>query len=180
SGITIRHGYTACADLVCDNDSGGGIFMDAIFTGGNSLGPTLTLTDCVIEENTAVGGGGGIYVGGQVKLIHSIVADNTASFGGGISVQPGGLSLTVKNSAISGNSAGQGGGISLYIQGGVAHKSRTARSAATTRGNLAAEFTSSTRETCGSTSSTAPFRSTAALTMEAVYTRTAEQPACST
>jgi CSLREA domain-containing protein len=118
SGITIRHGYTACADLVCDNGSGGGIFMDAIFTGGNSLGPTLTLTDCVIEENTAVGGGGGIYVGGQLTLIHGIVADNTASFGGGISVQPGGLSLTVENSAISGNSAGQGGGISLYIQGG--------------------------------------------------------------
>jgi len=86
SGITIRHGYTACADLVCDNGSGGGIFMDAIFTGGNSLGPTLTLTDCVIEENTAVGGGGGIYVGGQLTLIHSIVADNTASFCGGISV----------------------------------------------------------------------------------------------
>ena len=118
SGVTIRHGQTVCADLMCSYTAGGGIFADAIFIGGNSLGPTLTLTGCVIEENAAVAGGGGISAeGGQLTLINSIVANNTGSYGGGIAMETG-LTLVVRNSAISGNSAGQGGGIFLSIEGG--------------------------------------------------------------
>jgi CSLREA domain-containing protein len=120
SGITIRHGSTAttCSAVPCYDVDGGGIYSSMIFTNGQWQGAILTLTNCVIEENSAFAGGGGIYVGGQLTLINSAVANNTANFGGGIAVQPGGLSLVVKNSTVSGNSAGQGGGIFVYIQGG--------------------------------------------------------------
>jgi CSLREA domain-containing protein len=118
SGITIRHGSSPCSDLICAHTDGGGIYSSIIFFNGQSRGATLTLTDCVIEDNSTSVGGGGVYAGRQLTLINSVVADNTASFGGGIAVQPGSVSLVVKDSTISGNSAGDGGGISLYIQGG--------------------------------------------------------------
>ena len=108
SGITITGG---------SDDNGGGIY---------NLG-TLTVTNCVISDNTVNESGGGIYNAGILTVTNSSILNNstpeeysclvpyTSSYicfacrGGG--VYNAGGDLTVTNSTIAGNSAVYGGGI---------------------------------------------------------------------
>jgi hypothetical protein len=101
SGVTIEHGSSLL---------GGGIFNDG----------TLTLTDCLISNNT-VGNqlGGGIFNAGTLTLTTSTVSGNAAVVSGEIG-EGGGIynylgTVTLINSAVSGNTAGtqsgDGGGI---------------------------------------------------------------------
>ena len=81
--------------------SGGGVFL----TGG-----TLTLlNNSQVLSNTAVinatGAGGGIYVNqGTVNLTDSIIARNSARFGGGISMNQATAQVIINNSQILNNS----------------------------------------------------------------------------
>lgn len=124
------------------NQAGGGI--DNGVNTQFPLGAKLTLTDCVVSENTAgsigaSGRGGGIANDGTLRLTNSVVSGNTAirqdgaqasrtrraaprdiiigfpSNGGGIITHGGTLALT--NSEISGNTADFGGG-GIYRRGG--------------------------------------------------------------
>jgi hypothetical protein len=74
----------------------------------------LTLNGVAIIGNTATDAGGGMALGsfGQVTLVNSIVAENTAAAdGGGISSNAS--LLTLVNSTVSGNQAVEGGGIQI-------------------------------------------------------------------
>jgi hypothetical protein len=107
-GLTIEHG---------SSQLGGGIFNAG----------TLTLTSCVISNNTlGIQYGGGIFNSGTLSLINSTVSGNSVAasgemvYGGGIYIDQGTVSLT--NTTVSNNTAGGsqssdswGGGI--YNQG---------------------------------------------------------------
>lgn len=106
SGLTISNGNAGTGD-------GGGILNDG----------TLTITNCHITGNTAVGGGGiSNTLGNLLTLTQSTVSNNTAtgsSTGGGIASFGG---TTIANSTISGNIAtgsggGNGGGLRLSSAG---------------------------------------------------------------
>ncbi|MEW6159672.1 MAG: choice-of-anchor Q domain-containing protein [Verrucomicrobiota bacterium] len=118
SGLTITEGFGA---------TGGGVVNSA----------NLTLSNCVIAANSAIGpGGGGIANSGNLKVISSLVLSNSASgvdvptysmgsdvptsaFGGGI--HHSGSGLLISNSIIAGNAVrgGNGGGVEGvgYFQG---------------------------------------------------------------
>jgi CSLREA domain-containing protein len=98
-------------------------------TGGNSpadggaisnRSPQLVLTNVVVQGNTCMGSGGGVYSGwaGEVTIESgSVIADNSAGqnfYGGGLSVSV----LTMTESSVTGNSSGVGGGISTGMDGG--------------------------------------------------------------
>jgi len=86
-----------------------------------------TVSDNIITDNTALGGGGGIAVEfGSPRIIGNKIQNNTQGAGsggiggGGISV--GGIGTTqILNNVISNNSwtSGNGGGISLFASGAV-------------------------------------------------------------
>jgi hypothetical protein len=85
-------------------DAGGGIF---------SVSGALTLTNCTVTGNTAIGtegGGGGISVfNGTVTLTNTTVSDNTAiEDGGGILSKYS--EVILRNSTVSGNTAFDDGG----------------------------------------------------------------------
>ena len=105
-GMTIRHGKPTVAEA---GFFGGGIY---------AASKNLTLTDLVIEENTATQGGG-LYIlgnnGGPDTLSNLVVQNNTATnvYGGGISIEAAVVDLT--NIVLTGNSVvGRGGGLSAY------------------------------------------------------------------
>ncbi len=86
-------------------DYGGGIYNNG----------TLTIEECIIDNNTADcawgEGGGGIANGGSLTIINSVISNNSSSWhGGGIMNISGDASLTVLNSKIIDNTADQGGG----------------------------------------------------------------------
>jgi CSLREA domain-containing protein len=97
SGLTITRGQLVTS---VGNSLGGGIYTTA----------TLTLTDCTISNNSAIGGGtdtktyyafgGAIYNHGNLTLVRCTVTGNLAQGG----------SPTARNNAVSG-SGGVGGGI---------------------------------------------------------------------
>lgn len=78
------------------------------------FGPGLALFDTIIQGNTSVGDGGGIYASGPVYLSGVTLSNNSSgSNGGGIYNENRWMHLV--NSTISGNlAAGNGGGIYLY------------------------------------------------------------------
>jgi hypothetical protein len=85
--------------------AGGGIF---------SSEATMTLTDCVVRENTADGLGAGIYSTGSTVLQHCILNGNTSRFDAGGGIFNGGT-ITVENSTFYFNKcATYGGGITTY------------------------------------------------------------------
>jgi uncharacterized protein (TIGR03437 family) len=120
SGLTISNGNAGTGD-------GGGILNNG----------TLTITNCHITGNTAVGGGGiSNTLGNLLTLTQSTVSNNTAtgsSTGGGIASIGG---TTITNSTISGNivtgsGGGNGGGLRLSSAGAsIANSTITNNSAA--------------------------------------------------
>jgi hypothetical protein len=100
-------------------------------TGALSNSGTLTLTDSVVSDNPVSGihneatltvervtvrrnsdvAGGGIVSFGQLTVIDSTIADNSANLGGGVAVLSG--SATLRNSTISGNTAVSAGGLAV-------------------------------------------------------------------
>jgi hypothetical protein len=97
------------------------------FIGGGLLNSgTLSMTNCTVSDNRAVGmaeervGGGGLYnAGGTLALTNCTVSRNSAT-GGDYLTAGGGLcnanaTLSMTNCTVSGNSADQGGGLAnLY------------------------------------------------------------------
>jgi CSLREA domain-containing protein len=73
----------------------------------------VRLTNCVVADNSATFGGG-ILGFGRLTLTHSRISGNSARFGGGGINNAGDGVLTLTNSTVSGNSTteGEGGGIS--------------------------------------------------------------------
>ncbi|MEP6819542.1 MAG: choice-of-anchor Q domain-containing protein [bacterium] len=102
SGLTINNGVS--------HNSGGGVGVD---------GGALTLTDCVIADNFAPGGGGGISFFGNAKLKVTNCKFNgnvtTFSDGGGILVTTGEAEAEITNCTFNDNSANIGGGISAGL-----------------------------------------------------------------
>jgi predicted outer membrane repeat protein len=109
-GMTIRHGKPSI------EEHGGGIMNHG----------TLTLRDCAVSDNIAIGGGG-ICNSGALKLVNSSVSNNAAvdtappgifACGGGGGIRSGKGTLALINSTVSGNQAGTryrgaGGGIRI-------------------------------------------------------------------
>ncbi len=95
--------------------SGGGIYADGL----------LTVSDTLIEENTALVDGGGIYSLHEATITRSIVSSNKAALtGGGLCSEyqsSDGNRLHVTETTVDGNSAKSGGGIynrgEMIIQG---------------------------------------------------------------
>ena len=82
---------------------------------GVNNGGTLTVSDCVVSNNAATYGGGGIgNNGGNVTISNCTFNDNSASnnYGGGIYSFYG--AVTISGSTFTGNSAGDGGGICIF------------------------------------------------------------------
>jgi predicted outer membrane repeat protein len=113
-GMTIQHGKPSLQD-----EHGGGIYNYG----------TLTLENCVVTDNIAIGGGG-ICNDGELMLINSTVSNNTAvdtaspgvfACGGGGGIRSGKGTLTLVNTTVSGNQAGtryrgEGGGVRVGCQ----------------------------------------------------------------
>jgi hypothetical protein len=88
---------------------------DGFLGGGIYNGGTLTLVDSLLTMNTALSGGGIMNASGTVTLDDSIVSKNTAEIGGGIYTTHGRVTL-LNGSSITDNDAagpepGTGGGI---------------------------------------------------------------------
>jgi len=128
------------ADNTCQG-IGGGIFnlkhmsvLDSTFTHNaagsgaglalNKTGASATIVGCTIAANSSGGQGGGIVLGGgQLTLINSTVANNSALSGGAI-VTPG--SFTAINDTIADNTAGRGVDVAgLLVDGGSTHLDNT-------------------------------------------------------
>ena len=146
SGVTITGGEGGGTSLGANADSGGGIFNAGILTmndavvtnnstrsqgiggGGifNAGGATLTLTNCIVSNNTAGGGtiqqsgpitGGGIRNASSalLSLINTTVSNNSAQVGGGIWNNG---TVYVTGSTFSANSAGVGISTMAVLEGG--------------------------------------------------------------
>ena len=146
SGVTITGGEGGGTSFGSAADNGGGIFnlgilnlSDAVITnnstrsqgiggGGifNASGATLTLTNCIVSNNTAGGGtiqqsgpitGGGIRNASSafLSLTNTTVSNNSAQVGGGIWNNG---TVYVTGSTFSENSAGVGISTTAVLEGG--------------------------------------------------------------
>src|SRR5262245_36381327 len=102
NGVIVNFGTLTLTDSVVRENLLGGIYNQG----------TLTVENVVIRGNSGSGIGGGIASLGQLTVIGSTIADNSADFGGGVLVSHPG-SATLRNSTLSGNSAAYGGGIGV-------------------------------------------------------------------
>ena len=104
SSLVMKNVLVDNNDLVGSNaNSGGGISIE-------NHGPTLTLENLTVTNNTSVSDGGGLYIDSPGTISKSVFAQNTAvNLGGGI--DNNGSSLTVSESLLSGNSGEYGAGI---------------------------------------------------------------------
>jgi len=101
--MTIRHGNSGGA-------GSGGIYADAV----------LTLERVTVTDNTAATNfGGGVYLeqNRSLTLTDSIVANNTAIGGAGIYTTPN-ATVTITDSTISGNTATTGSGAGIWVRDG--------------------------------------------------------------
>jgi CSLREA domain-containing protein len=118
-GIFNDDGTLTLADCtINDNraEAGGGIWNEA---------GDVTLTNCTLNGNEGVGGGGGIYQwsDGLLSVTDSVIEENTANFGGGIYSNVGTVDVTgsgifnyigsvgLENSTVAGNHANIAGGL---------------------------------------------------------------------
>ncbi|MFN0073541.1 MAG: right-handed parallel beta-helix repeat-containing protein [Chloroflexota bacterium] len=104
ANVEIRHGAASFA--------GGGINVQP--------GATLVGLRILVKANRAVlpghdGQGGGISNYGTVTLSRSAIIDNTADYGGGLLVWPGG-NATLTNTTVSGNRGLQYGGSGVFAR----------------------------------------------------------------
>lgn len=161
SGLTITGGNGVGA---LNNGYGGGLYsqgrltvLNCVITGNTTTGSFsggggiyhyrnhrspfagwLTVTNSLITNNTAKNGGGITAIGGTLTLTGSTVANNSADLraftrGGGIQIEDGDGSIT--NSTISGNHADNSGG---YSGGGIyAYETGLTLTATTITGNTA-------------------------------------------
>jgi hypothetical protein len=113
-GIRVGRGATmnVVASVISDNFSsflGGGVFVD--------VDGMLVLNQSAVLDNQAVDGGGVFLVKALVEVEDSVIAGNTADFGGGIFNDNGGVTHVV-GSSISRNTASRwGGGIGNFSFG---------------------------------------------------------------
>ena len=113
SVMTIQNG--SAVGLPFMSGSGGAFLLGSGGIGATPASGRLTLTDCVVANNSTAGNstardGGGLYnKGGSLMLIRTNVIANSASNCGGIGNEAGILSLT--DSTVSLNAAAQGGRI---------------------------------------------------------------------
>lgn len=116
-GITINAQGDPNAVYLYGNDGTEELIMKRVTITGASnsglvvYGGSLQLEDAVVEGNQSTNGGGIDVRIGTLKLLRTIVRNNTASSAaGGVNVEYG-ATATITNSTISGNSAAQGGGM---------------------------------------------------------------------
>ena len=110
SNVTLRNGRIAgpCAGTEC---FGGGILTE--FQGDN---PALTLTHCILSDNSADEGGGIYAYAGTLIISDCTVSNNVASSrGGGINFLTD--RLTIIDSTLDNNSAVRSGGGGIYLGG---------------------------------------------------------------
>jgi len=109
SALTIRNGRAPTTTF----EPGGGLYHVG---SGCSGGSNLSLSDVVVEGNTAYDGGG-LFVNGTVfTLTRSIVRANTAFNGGGLRADTS--VPIIRDSQVYSNSATQWGGGLMFDQGG--------------------------------------------------------------
>jgi CSLREA domain-containing protein len=87
--------------------------------GGIVTSGVMTVTRSVIADNSATSGGGGILLGagGEITLIESTLSGNTTTSGGGAGINAFGAKITLIASTVSGNiesGVGGGGGIRIF------------------------------------------------------------------
>ncbi|MBP5622876.1 MAG: fibronectin type III domain-containing protein, partial [Thermoguttaceae bacterium] len=69
----------------------------------SNISGSLSVTNCIISDNTALNSGGGIYAVGDVTITNTSIVGNTAPFSGGGVLVSG--SVTITNCIISSNTA---------------------------------------------------------------------------
>ncbi len=121
TGLTLANGSTT--------GNGGGI---------NTFDEALTLTNLVIQNNTA-NEGGAISLGAAAAtlvLTNSTLANNTVTEDGGAINVGSAANLTITNSTLSGNSAGSDGGGIYFLSGGSLNMTRSTVSGNTASGGV--------------------------------------------
>lgn len=135
SGLKIIHGNAGAAS----NDSGGGLFYEAgsihadirltdmVFEGNSAgrkggaisvTGANLTLDNVVVRGNRVNGSfqrdGGGVYFSrGLLNVAGSILVDNRADYGGGLSIASPAAKAVITDTVFQENTANTGGGIHM-------------------------------------------------------------------
>ncbi len=130
AGFTIRNGNANGTSSINGfaRNSGGGIYHN---------GGSLTLSNVIIENNSATSTGAGIYGAALLTIRFCTIRNNiSSSTGGGIysTTEP----LTLENSTISSNKATQGGGVhannGLVLKGKIFFRNDTATSGSANTG----------------------------------------------
>ena len=130
AGLKFGAGISSSGTLIINNSIISGNVSGKGYTDGGGIYSSgmLEITNSTIDGNSVGGSGGGIYNTGNAIITSSTISGNFAGggypgpprpgFGGGISSNGTGATLTISNSTISGNSVlttdkgpGRGGGI---------------------------------------------------------------------
>ena len=90
----------------------------ALFIQQTPFTPTVNVDNVWFYDNQASGLGGAISNEGNLTITNSLVENNSAGDGGGVFVQAGGT-LSMTNVTLTGNAANAGGGGGLYNDGTV-------------------------------------------------------------
>lgn len=94
-GALLDHGgiLSNCVVRRCEASWGGGVYLYCgAIVGGDVIGvPGGLVTDCTIVENTALGGGSGLFLEGQSTVRRTLIQGNLGYYGSGIYVWQGGL-----------------------------------------------------------------------------------------
>jgi hypothetical protein len=101
--IDVAGGTVAMRNLVISHGAAGGAAGGGLFNAGN-----LTLTDCILDHDSALEGGG-LFNAGNVTLTGCILDHDSADVGGGIFNNFGGTA-TLTGCTLSNDSAPSGGG----------------------------------------------------------------------
>jgi predicted outer membrane repeat protein len=112
--VYAQNGSLQISDSHIDNNSatyGGGIY-------NANAAASVTITNTLIENNSAGVHGGGIFAYGPLNLTNSIINSNTAVWhGGGVSVLNG--TTSIQGGSFSNNVAGSGNGGAVNVNNGL-------------------------------------------------------------